>query len=141
MASSILSIARSRQKAVEPAPVSLGLGAGVPSRIHFWRGASGQRHLHTVYSLIECPALPKVSYLLVRRDSDGTRTVLHIGCGDSEAASLNLARVRQKGAALGANEVHVNFLAEDDESRQLLAYDLRAGQFGSLSSEPMRASA
>ncbi len=137
MASSILSIARSRRSAAQPAPVSLGLAVGMPSRIHFWRGASGQRHLHTVYSLIECPALPKVGYLLVRRESDGARNVVYIGCGDSDAPSLNLAKVRQTGAALGANEVHVNFLAADDESRRLNAYDLRAGQFGTLSSEPM----
>jgi hypothetical protein len=139
MAASIHSLARSRQKAGALAPVSLGVAVGVPSRIHFWRGASGQRHLHTVYSLIECPALPKVSYLLVRRESDGSRRVLHIGCGDSDAPSLNLAKVRQRGATLGANEVHVSFLAESDDARRLLACDLRAGQFGALSSEPVRA--
>ena len=77
-----------------PAPTSSGLAVGIPSRVHFWRGASGQRHLHTVYSLIECPPLPKATYLLVRRNDDTSRTVLHIGCGQSDAATLNLAQAR-----------------------------------------------
>ena len=59
----------------------------------------------------------------------------------SDAATLNLAQVRQRGAQLGANEVHVHFLADTETQRRLVMCDLRAGQFGELSSEPTRASA
>jgi hypothetical protein len=111
----------------------------VPARIHFWRGASGRRYVHAVYGLIECPPLPKASYVLARREADGCRKVLHIGNGTSSAPTLNLAQVRQRGASLGANEVHVHFLADSDEERRLVTCDLRAGQFRELSPEPSRA--
>ena len=104
-----------------------------------WLGASGQRYAHSIFSLIECPPLPKAMYLLVHRNKDGRRQVLHIGCGQDEAPTLNLARVRQRGAQLGANEVHVHFLAETEPQRRLVTCDLRAGQFGELCSEPTRA--
>ena len=84
---------------------------------------------------------PAAMYLRVRRGRDGQREVLHFGRGHSDAATLNLAQVRQRGAQLGANEVHVHFLADTEAQRQLVMCDLRAGQFGELSSEPTRASA
>jgi hypothetical protein len=104
-----------------------------------WRGASGQRYAHSIFSLIDCPPLPKVAYALVRRDAVGTRKMLHIASGSSDAPTLNLARIRQRGAMLGANEVHVHALPSTDDERQLVVCDLRAGQFGALAEEPARA--
>lgn len=97
--------------------------------------------MHSVYSLIECPPLPKATYLLVKREQGGRRRVLHVGLGQSETATLNLAGVRQRGAQLGANEVHVHFATASDAERALAVCDLRAGQLGHLGSEPVRASA
>jgi len=136
MPAQIVSLAPIRRRAAAPAPADLGMPQDLPGRLHFWRGASGKRYVHHVYSLIECPPLPSALYLLVRRDKDGRRTVLHIGRGESEAPTLNLARVRQRGAQLGANEVHVNFLADADAQGGLVMCDLRAGQFGELGPEP-----
>jgi hypothetical protein len=136
MAAHILSPARVSQPLPAPEPVALGVMQDLPARLHFWRGASGKRYVHNVYSLIECPPLPKALYLLVRRDRSGRREVLHIGCGESDAPTLNLAQVRRRGATLGANEVHVHFLAASEEERRLITCDLRAGLFGALSSEP-----
>jgi len=136
MAARILNLARVEHRPAVPEPVALGMPQDLPGRLHFWRGASGARYVHTVYSLIECPPLPKSTYLLVHRGQDGRRHVRHIGCGDSEAPTLNLARIRQRGAQLGANEVHVHFLAEGEAERRLVALDLRAGHFGELGAEP-----
>jgi hypothetical protein len=133
MAARIVSPARMR---AAPAPVPLGLPPQVPARQHLWRGASGKAYVHSVYSLIECPPLPKAGYILARRDASGRRTALHIGLGRSDAPTLNLARVRQRGAQLGANEVHVHFLPASQEARALVTFDLRAGQFGELTAEP-----
>jgi hypothetical protein len=138
MSARIVSLA-STQSA--PAPVSLGLPEQAPARLQMWTGASGRRYVHSVYSLIECPPLPKASYLLVRREPDGRRVVLHVGQGRSDAATLNLAQVRQRGAQLGVNEVHVHFSVASDAARSVAVCDLRAGQLGELSSEPTRASA
>jgi hypothetical protein len=141
MPAQIVSLAPVRGRTAAPEPVALGLPQDLPGRLHFWRGASGKRYVHHVYSLIECPPLPRALYLLVQRGKDGRRRVLHISRGESEAPTLNLARVRQRGAQLGANEVHVNFIADDETQSQLVMCDLRAGQFGELSAEPSSARA
>ncbi len=93
---------------------------------HYWRGASSRRYLHTVYSLTQCPILPKANYILVRREADGRRIPLRIGRTTEQAGSLNLAHLRQQGAQLGANEVHIHLLTETDEERQFVESDLRA---------------
>lgn len=133
MAARIVSLAR-----VQPAPppVPLGLPVQVPARQQVWRGASGRNYDHDVYGLIECPPLPKASYVLVRREADGSAVPLHVGLGQEEAATLNLAKVRQRGAQLGANEVHVHFAASSEADRVLVVYDLRAGQLGDLAAAP-----
>ena len=141
MAARILRIAPARPRTPAPEPIALGVEQDLPARLHFWRGASTRRYVHSVYSLIECPPLPSAVYLLVRRSKDGQRRVLHINCGRSDAPTLNLAQVRQRGAQLGANEVHVHFLAANQAQRHLVVCDLRAAQFGELSAEPARTSA
>jgi hypothetical protein len=138
MAARIVSLARV-QRAPSPVPLSAPLQA--PARVHAWLGASGRRYVHSVYSLIECPPLPKATYVLVRRDQNGQRMPLQVGLGLSAAPTLNLAQVRRRGAQLGANEVHVHFQPETDDAHRLVACDLRAGLFGDLAAEPARASA
>ena len=138
MAALILNLAR-RRPAPASVPMAPGLAQDHPTRLHFWRGASGRRYAHALYSLIGCPPLPRSSYLLVRRGAEDRREVLFVGVADSSAPTLNLARVRQRGATLGANEVHVHFLAETAEQCRLAACDLRAAR-GALSA-PESASA
>src|SRR5262245_41269189 len=120
--------------AVVPAPAALPDAA--PVGRHMWRGGSGSWYPHCVYSLIAWPPLPVASYVLARRDQRGRRTSLRVGLGQSDAPTLNLAQVRQRGAQLGANEVHVHFAAASDVERRLAACDLRAGLFGTLAAEP-----
>jgi hypothetical protein len=141
MANAIVRPARNSQAPAIPAPLALGLPQQVPARQHLWRGASGRAYVHSVYSLIECPPLPKASFILVRRAADGRRAVLHVGLARSHTATLNLAQVRQRGARLGANEVHVYFEPPSSAEHALVACDLRAGQFRSLASEPQRRAA
>lgn len=97
-------------------------------RFHFWSGASGRRYVHTIYNLIECPAIPAGNYVLVHRDGEGRRLVLAVGRVGHAAASLNLAEIRRRGAELGANEVHVHLLAPNAKQSRLIETDLRAGQ-------------
>ncbi len=91
---------------------------------HYWRGASGRRYLHSIYTLIGCPALPRANYILVRRHDDGTRTPLAFGQTKDEACSLNLAHLRHEGAKRGANEVHIHLLAETPQERAAVQSDL-----------------
>ena len=64
--------------------------------------------------------------MLVRRDAAGRRRVLFIGRASNDAPSLNLAEIRQRGAQLGANEVHVHFVAELERQRSIVEFDLKA---------------
>jgi hypothetical protein len=96
---------------------------------HYWRGASGRRYLHSVYTLIGCPGLPRASYILVRRWDDGSRTPLAFGQTKDDAISLNLAHLRHQGAKLGANEVHIHLLAETPEERANVEGDLTEAHF------------
>jgi hypothetical protein len=101
-----------------------------------WRGASGQRYLHTVYDFVTCPPLVDAVIVLVRRTSDGLAVPCHINTTSSDCASLNLAAIRQRGAMLCVSEVHAHFVAPSEEARALVVCDLRAGLFGTLAAEP-----
>jgi hypothetical protein len=97
----------------------------VPHSFHYWRGASGKPYLHVVYSLIDCPALPKANYILVRCHDDGSRVALAFGQTMDDAVSLNLAHLRHEGAKRGANEVHLHLLAHTADARDAVEADLR----------------
>jgi hypothetical protein len=136
MASRIVRLAPFR----EPPPAEAALGrppTATAGGTHVWAGASGQRYAHAVYSLLECPPLPQAVYLLVRRQQDGTLKVLYIASALSAAPTLNLARIRQRGATLGANEVHAHLPAAGADACRTIACDLRAGLFGTLGAEPL----
>jgi hypothetical protein len=104
-------------------------------RLHIWRGASGRRYVHGVFRLLDCPQVEAVTYILVRRGTDGSREAVRIDHTKSDAPSLNLAEIRRHAAQLGANEVHVHSLAPGAAARSTLVFDLRAGLFGTLASE------
>lgn len=91
---------------------------------HVWRGASGTLYVHSVTSLIFCPEMAASTYVLVRRDGDGAGRVLRVGSVENAAPSLNLAAIRQIGATLGANEVHIRSLARTATDRARVAFDI-----------------
>ncbi|AHB47591.1 hypothetical protein W911_02875 [Hyphomicrobium nitrativorans NL23] len=129
MGARVIQLAEVRARRSNPTPVTpLGGDIGHADRFHFWSGASGQRYVHSVYSLLECPEVPVANFLLVRRDGSGHREVLAIGRLRHGSSSLNLAEIRLRGARLGANEVHVHLLAPSAEERRAVELDLRAGQ-------------
>lgn len=92
----------------------------------FWAGGSGRSYVHSIYSLIDCPELPRVNFLLVCLDESGRRTVRHAGQTTSQSASVNRAHIRQLGAELGAHEVHIHFLGASVRDREIIAFDLAA---------------
>ena len=100
--------------------------AAFAQAFHYWRGISRRRYLHSVYSLIGCPALPQANYILVRRYDDGRREALAFGQTKDDTATLNLAHLRNEGAKRGANEVHIHLLAATAEARLEVETDLAA---------------
>lgn len=133
MAARIIDLADAKRR-LTTAPHDLAGPSRVPpivsERFHFWHGASGQRYVHTIYNLIDCPAIPAANYLLVRRDASGVCHPLSVGRVAEDAPSLNLAHLRQLGASLGATEVHVHLLAGNANQGKLIEFDLRSGQLG-----------
>lgn len=129
MSADIINLAdvRRRKAALESphAPAEITGAPDLADRFHFWTGATGRRYVHTVYSLLECPALPMGNYILVNRDAAGHRAVLALGTASHEAASMNLAEIRHRGAELGANEVHIHLLAATPRLSKLVEFDLR----------------
>ena len=85
--------------------------------------------MHTVYELLDCPPLPAANYVLVRRDAGRAPQ----GAVDRPREQRRLPRstsreIRQRGAELGADEVHVHLLAETQKLSKLVEFDLRTGQ-------------
>ena len=109
-------------------PLAINQVSNEGHQFHFWQGASGKRYIHTVYSLFNCPELPKTNYILVDRNQAGVCTPLSIGETTSDATSLNLAYLRQNAAKHRANEIHIHVLADHKNERNLVRLDLLAGQ-------------
>lgn len=129
MSAEIIRLADVRVRRAAATPVEASQEFEAPTRFHFWTGATGKRYVHTVYSLFDCPPVGIANYVLVRRDGRAIRTVLAIGRVAGEAASLNLAEIRQRGAQLGADEVHIHLLATNPQESQAVEVDLRTAQF------------
>jgi hypothetical protein len=107
-------------------PALICAETSIRQAFHYWRGASGYRYLHSVFSLIGCPAMPRANYILVKRHEDGSRTPVAFGQTRDDAATLNLAHLRHEGAKRGANEVHIHLLAETAGERDRVEADLVA---------------
>jgi len=91
----------------------------------FWTGSSGNRYVHSIYNLFECPPVDEANYILVKRHRDGQRTVLSIGRVNHTSGNVNLANIRQRAAEMGANEVHVHLLAGSTGASLEIESDLR----------------
>ncbi len=108
---------------------------GVGHGFHYWDGLTGARYLHSVYSLHECPELPKVNYIMVRKLENGEAIPLFIGQTVDDATSLNLAFIRQKAAKFGANEIHIHVMTDSHKERDDVERDLLKGQFQRIESK------
>lgn len=113
---------------IDAGPSPRDIASGNP--FEFWTGASGERYVHSVFSLIGCPELPAANYVLVERDAAGNRRSLRVGTVENEAQSLNLAEIRFLGATLGACEVHVHLLGGNEHRRRMIELDISSAEGG-----------
>lgn len=118
---------KERHKAASGQPTHRLPDIAPPSSQHIWHGVSGATYTHTVTSLIFCPEMPQSTFLLLYRDGAGFANVLRVGTLDNEVPSLNLAQIRQLGASLGANEVHVRAERTSTAERARIAFDIENG--------------
>ena len=99
-------------------PEETGLG----ERFWYWRGASGQRYIHSIYARGLCPPVPRAVFVLVRT-SCGVRRAVAVGRFDAQGMmSLSLPQA----VLSGDEEVHVHLLAREEESAERVLQDLQA---------------
>ncbi|MDE2386021.1 MAG: hypothetical protein KGO53_15525 [Alphaproteobacteria bacterium] len=107
-------------------PISPTAAAELPDlleRFWYWRGASGQNYIHSVYAPETCPPLPGAVYVGVKR-AGGMRIALSVGrfapFWDKALPGASFADFR------GCDEVHVHLLARGAESAEAVRRDLAA---------------
>ena len=105
-------------------PLSLALPEdfGLGERFWYWRGASGQRYIHSIYQRHLCPPVPGAVYVLVRV-CGGVRRALAVGRFDAEG---NLSGTLPAGGQPGEEEIHVHLLAREEETARRVMRDLQS---------------
>lgn len=94
-------------------------------RFYSWRGASGRRHVCSVFGIEEEAIVAEFSRALVigvAREGTTRRPVCVLSSRDFEGAEGRM--IRADARALGGNEWHVHFSAEDDDILRGLAVAL-----------------
>jgi hypothetical protein len=125
---------------LSPNPYSLaGLGVAPPQHTTWWwQGASNAWFIHSIFDFAETTSIQSCNYIMVRREFDGRRTALYIG--QSGDFSTRLPNHEKFAAAqrLGADELHLHFLANSPSERFRIETDLRNGHNPSLNEQGNR---
>ena len=107
-------------------PISKTASADLPElseRFWFWRGASGQNYIHSVYTPDSCPPLPGAVYVGVKR-SGSMR--LAVGVGRFGPFWDHASPMALSNSFGDCDEVHVHLLARSPESAEAVRADLIA---------------
>jgi hypothetical protein len=98
-------------------PEDFGLG----ERFWYWRGASGQSYIHSIYARDLCPPVPGAVFVLVRRSGRGRQALCTGRFGSDGCLPQRYAQLSGNGV-----EVHVHLLARDTEAAGSVLRDLEA---------------
>jgi len=89
-------------------------------RFYYWLGASGERYLHTVFSIDADFHSPGANLIIVRRALSGERIVLFVGrVGQLSDREIDLLRFDH-----GANEQHIHLMTMGDAATNRVVADL-----------------
>jgi len=105
-------------------PISKTASADLPElseRFWFWRGASGQNYIHSVYTPGDCPPLPGAVYVGVKR-SGAMRIAVAVGRFPPFWDHAKPAALSDSFA--GCDEVHVHLLARSHSAAEAVRTDL-----------------
>lgn len=89
---------------------------GLGDRFWYWRGASGERYIHTIYRADLCPPISGAVFVRVRVQN-GQRQALSVGRFESDG-SIPFCRDD------GEEEIHVHLLARGDAAAEHVRRDL-----------------
>lgn len=103
-----------------PLSASLPEEFGLGERFWYWRGASGQSYIHSIYAPDLCPPVAGAVFVIVRKIG-GVRTAIAVGRfgGDGQQPSGIFA-------AAAGDEVHVHLLSRDGVAAEGVLGDLAA---------------
>lgn len=99
---------------------SLSEDPGLGERFWYWRGASGQSYIHSIYSPDLCPPVAGAVFVIVRKTA-GVRTAVatgRFGAGNHRPSELCVA--------LAGDEVHVHLLNREGDGAERVLRDLAA---------------
>ena len=120
----------SRAAAASAAPLAGLAGTDLARRFRHWRGASGRRHLFSVFPIgdpcpgEDAPRFADAVVLAVGRDAAGERRILAMD-DTGPVPDLFYESVRFRAAvAAGADEIHVHLLTDTPAGRAALLRDL-----------------
>src|SRR5260221_3981831 len=104
----------------------------------WWRGASRDWYIHTVYPFDRIPDFGPCNYILVRRKFDGAAEPVYIG---QKGNTDRFSQHEKFGPAhrLGASEIHIHLLAQSRQQRFDIETDLRNGHATPLNEQPSAA--
>lgn len=105
----------------QPLSATLPEDSGLGERFWYWRGASGQRYIHSIYRPDLCPPVPGAVFVVVQ-SRGGSRRAVAAGRFDAEGA---MTAPNSAGAHL-EEEIHVHLLARDEEGARHVLRDLLA---------------
>lgn len=95
-------------------PEDTGLG----ERFWYWRGASGQSYIHSIYAPDLCPPVSGAIFVIVR-NMDGVRRAIAVGrFGEGGALPEDLVRPS------AGDEIHVHLLTREGEAAEQVLNDL-----------------
>lgn len=106
----------------QPLSATLPEDFGLGDRFWYWRGASGQRYIHSIYRPDVCPPVPGAIFVLVST-ATGRRQALGVGRFNAEGT---LTGTGFAGWLRPEDEIHVHLLSRGDEAARLVLRDLEA---------------
>ena len=104
-------------------------GTDLSRRFRHWRGASGRRHLFSVFPVEgpapgeDAPSFADAVVMAVGRDADGERRILALDETGPLPDSLYDSALFQAAVARGADEIHVHLLADGPDARAAVIRD------------------
>lgn len=97
-------------------PEDIGLG----ERFWYWRGASGQTYIHSIYLPGHCPPVPGAVFVVARK-TEGGREALRVG-------RFGIDGLMPAGASAprAGEEIHVHLLTRDALASEQVLHDLQS---------------
>ena len=103
-----------------PLSATLPEDSGLGERFWYWRGASGQSYIHSIYAPDLCPPVAGAVFVIVR-NAGGIRSALAIGRFGADGQRSTAIPTVAAG-----DEIHVHLLARDGEPAERVLRDLAA---------------